>query len=296
MSTFSLDGNGLTVRISVDGGGRIARLVDADGDDWLVTTDRPEATSTVPIPFVDGTRGGWDECLPSISPCPDPNRPASIADHGDFWYLGWEVSAHDRWRVSLRAPDRGHPLSVGKTVELIPGEQAIRVTVHATNTSDAAYRMLYSAHPLWRWPASASLGIAAATTLRTAFGPEWEPQQTATWPYLNGHDMRRIQRDGLPENFKFFVRWRGSVRLSFDDRDKSLLLSQDHATSPWLGVCVNRDAWPASEPGESWIALEPTTSPTDSLAEAVLDHAAVEIPAGGMRAWVTTVRIERAAE
>lgn len=37
--------------------------------------------------FTGAVAFGWDECLPTVAPCPDPADPAGspLRDHGDLW-------------------------------------------------------------------------------------------------------------------------------------------------------------------------------------------------------------------
>jgi len=280
----------LTVSVVPGAGARIAQLSDRTGRDWLVETDRPEpayADDVAParVRFEDGTRGGWDECLPSVAAGP------ASADHGELWFRAWRQTRTSDVAAEFIAPTLRSAQRVTKAIRLLGDRAAVSVELRIQNTTHDEYLFLYSAHPLWRWTSDARLELPGAGEVRPAFG------RTAVapgrWPRLGGEDLSRLPRRGARENFKVFVAWAGRARLSFAGVAGALLISQLDPVTPWLGVCVNRDLWPADEPGESWIALEPTTSPTDSLDTAAAAGTAATLAAGASLAWTTTVEIEQ---
>jgi hypothetical protein len=283
---ITLHGNGLMVSVTPESGGRITQLTDRQGQRWLVETDRrePAFAGGVAVDFAAGTRGGWDECLPSVSACVHPDTAVAVADHGDYWWRPWQIIALADDQLILEPAHVDGPLRVRKTIT-VSGELAtVQVGIRVTNVGATDYRFLYSAHPLWRWDGDARLDLPGATETRMAFG---RPAATGTWPMSGA----RFEPSGVPENYKMFVRWDGCAVLSFAGRTGALVLTQAGAATPWLGVCVNRDHWPADCPGESWIALEPTTSPTDSLVDAVADGSAYRLGGGQSLEWNSTIEI-----
>jgi hypothetical protein len=276
---ITLHGNGVTVSVTPAGGGRITQLIDRRGQRWLVETGRPEPVFTdgVAVDFTAGTRGGWDECLPSITACVHPDTAVTVADHGDYWWRPWQIIALADDRLILEPAEVNGPLRVRKTISVSHERAALQMGIRVTNVGTTDYRFLYSAHPLWRWDGDARLDVPGAGETRVTFG---HPSATDAWP-----------RTGTPENFKMFLRWDGCATLSFAGRAGALRLTQAGTATPWLGVCVNRDHWPADCPGESWIALEPTSSPTDSLVDAAADGSAHRLGSGQSLEWNSTVEI-----
>ena len=286
---IELSGAGLTVTVTPEGGARITQLTDRTGRRWLVETGRPQvgtATDPARVDFADGSRGGWDECVPSVAACRHPDTGDPVADHGDLWWRPWRVVRLTRERVTLEPAVRTGPLLARKTVTVGRTRPELRVRLAVRNTGDRDHRVLYSAHPLWRWPGDARLDVPAGGETRGAFG---RVRGGGSWPHCGGYDLSALARAGVPENFKAFVRWDGRATLSFGAA--VLMLSRSGGPTPWLGVCVNRDAWPPQSPGDSWIALEPTTSPTDSLVEATAAGDAVTLAGGHHVVWENTVRI-----
>jgi galactose mutarotase-like enzyme len=278
-------------------GARIAQITDALGNNWLTDTGSGELTDGAPVLFAGGTRGGWDECLPSVSACPDPNRPGfDVADHGDFWAARWSVDSLEDGAVVMVSDLPHHPLQVRKTVTLTPDREEVEVEVEIGNRSGAPYRFLYSAHPLFAFEHDTTIEIPGAGDVVTGFGPDWPDPLAGEWPLLvetdgRSRDLSQIPYLGELVNHKVFVRWAGQVRMSVPALGSSMLMRQPGEENPWLGLCVNRAAYPSTAEGDRWIALEPTTAPTDSLVSAVECGSDVTIAAGGSRSWTTKVEI-----
>jgi len=251
-------------------GGRIVQISDPHGFSWLVETSRPEPERNPNGGFRDGTQGGWDDCIPSIDSEEDPNpeRDGKISDHGDFWSVRWDVADFSDATVTLAGSRQGQPLMLRKSVSV--NHKSVFVTLRVTNSGLRPYRFLYSGHPLLRWTADARVQIDDA-----------EPIDLA--------------RSGTPRNYKWFVSWKGRVELRLEGTPHSLVLSQSTLETPWLGLCVNRDFWPTPGIGHSWIALEPTTSPTDSLIEAIRSDSARELGAGEECEFTTRISFEERA-
>lgn len=294
---------GLTVTVVPRSGARIAQITDAAGRNWLIDTGRAEPNTDRPIAFAEGTRGGWDECLPSIVSCTDPNSGragSQIADHGDFWARPWTVQELLATEVVLDSGDVHHSLRIRKTIRLRPGRPGFEVRLDVHNRSERAYRFLYSAHPLWAWSNTAEIELPGATEVRTGFGQQWPEPLSGSWPLLSNGvgdpvDLSTVSRTGKPTNYKVFVRWAGHARLSFPALRSAVELRQSSQLTPWLGICVNRDAWPAVGAGESWIAIEPTTAPTDSLLEAVMAGTDQVLEPGQSLSWTSSIEIVQTA-
>lgn len=251
--------HGVSVTVVPGYGARIAQITDSHGNDWLANTGAQELADDVPVSFAAGTRGGWDECLPSVAPCGDPNRPGcDIADHGDFWAAPWSATMLDDHAATFITAVPGHPLAMRKTVRLPAGRQRFTVDIDIVNRSDAPYQFLYSAHPLWAFNSDVVVDVPGSGDFVAGFGcPD-----DLTAP------IGEIVRRGDRTNYKVFVRWSGTARYAVPALSTAVVLRQDPAVNRWLGVCVNRGGYPAGMAGDYWIALEPTTAPTDSLATA----------------------------
>jgi hypothetical protein len=285
VTTLTLGGGPrqLTVTVSTVGA-RLCQITDPRGHEWLVDDGRTEPTSEMPIPFERGTRGGWDDCFPSIDAEADPRGDRMIADHGDFWFRSWSVSAVGAISTTLHTTGITHPLRAEKTVRLRQDASIVEIDYVLTNTSETPYRFLFSGHPLFRWAGDAVLEIPRGGRVTPAFGL---PARAGIWPRLDGRDLSRIPSERGPMMKKFFVEWDGSVTLSFVS-GRSLTLRQSTDVTPWLGVCINAASWPEHDPGSDWIALEATTSPHDSLEQAIQSGNAFVLDPSERVAWTAS--------
>ena len=140
---------------------------------------------------VDGGRGGlrgaeafgWDECLPTVAPCPDPadaTAPA-LRDHGEQWGRPADVEATDdrlvatwtrsRWRLRFRRAITLDGAAVDCEYELAAG-------------GDQALPFLWSMPRCSRWSrvrASSSNRVGARVTHHEGF-PFAPGLETVAWP------------------------------------------------------------------------------------------------------------------
>lgn len=296
-AVFLSNRGGLTVTVIPSRGARIAQITDSLGTDWLADTGAGELPDGAPVEFAKGNRGGWDECLPSVSGCADPNRAGiDIADHGDVWATPWVVKHLDEGTVALTSSRRDHPLEMRKTVSLNADRERLRVDLEVLNRSATPYKFLYSAHPLWVFGHDAAIDIPGACVMSTAFGPDWPRPIQGSWPMAPGgnngvQDISRILHRGDPANYKVFVRWSGEARLSFPALGSAVVLRQSPAVTPWLGICVNRGAYPSTVDGDRWIAIEPATAPTDSLVTAVESGWERTLEPGAVLSWTSNIEL-----
>ena len=251
-----LERDGVRIEVS-EIGGRISSLRDSTGREWLVQTGRAEPKFELQdVRFPQGTRGGWDDCLPGIDSEPDPNvqRSGTIADHGDFWFRRWNLieSASDRIVLGVEADD--HPLRLQKTISLHADAVELGLRVH--NASTDRYALLTSSHPLLTWDSGAVLEVPGVSDAHYFFGERFQPPFDSFEAAIPPGSMS-----------KSYLRWEGIARLRI--AGSVLQIEQSTETSPWLGVCINRGLWPVDSPGPDWIALETTTSPCDLLSDAM---------------------------
>lgn len=289
----------LSVDVLAERGAHIEQIHDNPSDvDWLAAfgrTAKPGVTKT----FADGTRSGFDDCLPSIAPCADPNdgrRGSMIADHGDFWSAPWSVRERSDTAVALDTHGIDHVLVVHKRVELALDQPSLTIVYRLTNRGDHSYRYLYSAHPLFAWPSDARLLLPAGAPVSVAFGGGIAaPGSSGRWPWLPGRtgpvDLTRVPLDGDRVNYKVFVRSPGSCTLQFAGRDRELTMDYSPSRLPWLGICVNRGAWPSPAARENWIALEPATAPADSLTDAIARGDERTLAPGQTTSWALHLKL-----
>lgn len=242
-------------------GARVSQVRTSDAGAWFLPSQPFDQRG--PVGFERGARAGWDECFPSIEAVD------GVSDHGDLWHRQWRVVEHDQTRVCMALDDDRSDVRVEREVTLVDAGLMTLVRIENRSTKPVPY--LYSAHPMFAWRSDATLDVPGGAELQHLFGAAIE------WVSDDAGARVDLPIDGRADCVKYFVRWQGDARLHQDHG--VLRISADARSLPWLGVCVNRRAWPAPEREQLWIALEPATAPTDSLDIAASTGAAMTLAA-----------------
>jgi hypothetical protein len=79
---------------------KLTNLRRLDGREWLWRGDQiPLAPPKPGASYVEtADSGGWDECFPTVGPCPIPGAPPGtppLPDHGELWSAPWTSSVYD---------------------------------------------------------------------------------------------------------------------------------------------------------------------------------------------------------
>jgi hypothetical protein len=73
--------------------------------------------------------------------------------------------------------------------------------------------------------------------------------------------------------------------------DAVLELSWERTTAPTVGVWLSAGGWPVGGPPALQVALEPTTSPDDHLADALAHRRPLIVEPGAERRWWVRLRV-----
>src|SRR5688572_20467050 len=81
-------------------GMKLTNMRRLDGREWLWRSDQiPLASPRPGASYVEAAdSGGWDECFPTVGPCPIPGAPPgtpSLPDHGELWSAAWVSSVYE---------------------------------------------------------------------------------------------------------------------------------------------------------------------------------------------------------
>lgn len=244
-------------------------------------TDNFRRSRTMPFDASDAS--GWDECLPSVAPCEltTAQGVVTVPDHGDLWRISWETLHATASTCTLRAQCFSLPLELVRTaaVEPIDAGFRIRLEYRLRNLGKIPVPWAWSAHPLLAvdpgdrilLPESVhSVAVEASLTGRLS-GPVMK------WPIAHlsagATDLSIAQAPGSQIGDKLFAgplnereSWCALERFSAGLR---IRVSFDPAIAPFLGVWLCHGGWPPRPgPKQMCVALEPSTSPVDSLASA----------------------------
>ena len=132
-------------------GARITSLVDRrTGREWLVPGTLPgtaAAWAAEGAVFGGAEAFGWDECLPTVAPCPDPAdaMAPALRDHGEQWGRPADVEATDDRLVATWTRSRW-PLRFRRAITLEGAAVACEYELEAGG--DRALPILWSMHAL----------------------------------------------------------------------------------------------------------------------------------------------------
>ena len=258
-----------TLRVSVvpDYGAKIIDLTDKrTGRNWLVEGWPTEASGDDAV-FGGVQAYGWDECFPTVAPCPGGPWGQDLRDHGALWGRPWRSVVGDggitntfddaRFAFTRRLALNGNRLTTHYRLE---------------NRTDHGLPYLWSAHPLLNLAPGEILRLpdttGVAATYVSARGETW-PSTSLSWPSAEiGHQQVDLDRvHAIDERFAAKLYGDGGVpdRAEVDGVDGRLCLRWQ---ADALGIWLDYGGWPDPEPVHQ-VAIEPTTAPADDLQSAV---------------------------
>jgi galactose mutarotase-like enzyme len=306
-------------------GGKIASLRLA-GREWLWTSDvLPYRVPDEAVRADDDVSyvktadtGGYDECFPTVGPCTLPAgvagtahatgaAPLRLPDHGELW--------SQQPRTTVRREAGVEAATCEWTGRRLPYVFVREVAVHAdgrvamhylaTNTSDAPFPFLWSAHPLLplgdrtrvRLPAGARTRVDATHGIALA-----APPAEHRWPRVHGatgeSDFSHPAALGDGWACKLFLDLPAApVTATIEEDDARLVVAFDGAEVTHLGLWLNNHGWTPFDDGRPYrnLALEPCLGAPDSLSAALEApwDAAPWLQPGESRRWTLTWRGER---
>ena len=290
-------------------GGKISSLrLLPDGTELLQPPLRPYASHsrdmTRTMSFDQGDASGFDECLPSVSPCilSTAGGHISIPDHGDFWRIEWQAGVASN-RIQLSAEGFSLPLRFEKTLHL--DDSTLKIDYRVTNTGDLPAPRAWSAHPLFAVDAGDRIVVPGHVEQVTVEGSAADRLGKAgaahNWPLAIQSDGRTTDLSvaGGPDDLigdKIYMAapregWCALERCRLKTRIE-VRFNPDEI--PWLGLWLCYGGWPEAGPvRQQCVALEPCTAPVDSLAAAIDSGAARHLAAGASTTWSVEFRLTR---
>ena len=175
-------------------GGKISNLRRRRGREWL-WRDRTRELSDLPADGRFPDTGGWDECFPTIAPCPMPGAAPGepdLPDHGELWSLDWQ---HDLLEtpaatvLASRVEGKLLPYEFQRDIVMPHEGDAFRVEYRLIHRGEAApFPFLWSAHPLFIAQPKTTVTMPTVTGLRVDHAtarPDLPPiAETVDWGRL----------------------------------------------------------------------------------------------------------------
>ena len=321
LETLVLDNDRVRVVVVPALGARVISLVDRfTNRDWLVQGEPPDAVTLAAweheeAVFDGAAAYGWDECLPTVAPCPDPLDAAAapLRDHGELWGRPCDVREEAGALVALW---RGTRRSYRFTRRLRLDGAAVVAEYELHNDGADELPVLWSMHPLlalaqgsvFEVEGLASVRVADAVGVPLARGH-------AAWPEAPALDggMLALDTVGAPDSgvaLRMFGGW--ELYGSWDSVSGEGLPGVAAVVQPdgsildvaWYApICPNLGIWrsdggwpPAPAAPRVQHALEPTTSPDDELSTAIANGRALVVAPAERVAWSVTLRVRAPGE
>ena len=277
-------------------GARVTKLTDLEtGQQWL-TEGECEGGSGDEAQFLGKQARGWDECFPTISPC-EVDCWGKLRDHGLLWGRPWAATQTDS-AIQARYSDERFIFDRSLRID---GKTVI-AEYAATNTSGKAFSYIWSQHCILEMQTGEAIQIpdkslAYRISQVSRMGENFRSSEL-NWPVHDSTGLDLSKALGKSERFHAKIHGIAEIARETDPAEIEasvigkrgrIRFSWNRENTPGLGLWLNYGAWPSEAPGQQ-VAIEPTTSNTDCLEEALKLKCARTLKPGEIDEW--TVRIE----
>lgn len=288
-------------------GGKVASIR-VRGHELLQQPLAPVAARTRMMSFDAGDASGWDECLPSVAACAvyTAAGSAQVPDHGDLWRVAWDVIQANQASATLRGRCFSLPLELERTLTLSETGQGWRIetSYRLTNTGTVDVPWSWAAHTLYATDAGDRIELPETVRelrLEGSGGNRLgQGGDTVRWPLAKlaaggETDLTIAARPDAGIGDKLFA---GPLKANENwcalERPKAgvrIRVSFDTVATPYLGLWICYGGWPERPgPKQVCVALEPATTPVDSLA--IVGPWSRVLKAGESDSWRMTVDLE----
>jgi hypothetical protein len=285
-------------------GGKVASIRN-NGIELLQQPLLPYATRTLSTAFEESDASGFDECLPSVSAC-DIDTPAgkvSIPDHGEFWRISHDAISSADNELHLTATGTVLPLRFERKLSLIKESgrhkpEALHVDYKLENIGQHPIHYAWSAHPLFAVDPGDRIHLPPdVTTIRVensarrrlgargAVHP-WPFAQLASGEFAH-LDLVGYESDNVGDKlYTGAPAGDGWCAIERKNAGLRVRVEFDPALTPWLGLWLCYGGWPENQALRQYcVALEPCTSPVDSLCSAMAGGHARSLAPGQCDLW-----------
>lgn len=285
------------ITIAIAEGGRIASLRSLRSGLEFLTQAREHRQAVTPglaAKFQTGPCAGIEECLPTVGPSGLETIGGPAPDHGDFWQLPWTIiDAQGSDTLVLEAMGFSRPFRFQKQLSLLG--PTLRVVYTLENRSDERLPFLYACHPLFAVdPGDRILlphEVKALDLYYSRNGRLGRPGSKLGWPVTSEGEV--LDRAGKPDDHTAEMFYTGKLTghrgcaIRRASSGEAIEIAFSHDTLPYLGLWLCYGGWPdgGEQPLQYAVALEPTTSPCNTLAEAVANRSAPCIAGKSTLSW-----------
>jgi galactose mutarotase-like enzyme len=293
-------------------GMKLTNLRRLNGREWLWRSDQiPLAPPRPGASYVEtADSGGWDECFPTVGPCPIPGGPPgtpALPDHGELWSALWTSSVYDSPNgTTLAGSAQGtiFPYAFHREITLDSDEPVLHFRYLLRHTGEIPFPWIWSSHPLLNVQPGSVLTLPDVTQVKAAAvhgRTDLNEGDVVSWPGAIGGQADNFT---FPDDGGWAAKLFGDIgatgRMVLTDarRGERLELQVRREEVPQVGVWINCRGWaPAGRSPYYNLALEPCIGAPDRLDRAVLEwRTAQTLRPGEERRWSVQVRLLDATE
>ncbi len=261
-------------------GGKIASIRN-QGRELLAKNPRKAYTlARYAAPYAEFDASGFDECFPTIGPCPYPDYPwagIEMPDHGELWSLPWLCQAAGN-QLRLETSGIHIPYHFTKTISITEGGD-IRFQYRVSNPTPFSFRFLWSAHPLFAPQPGMRIVLPAETRVlvdwskNDRLGKIW---QEHPWPLTQDNNHNPVDlglvlgsEAGLVDKLYTTHLSEGWCALYNPQDGRYTAFVFSTLQIPYVGLSINLGGWPVDAPGYYNLGLEPCSGFPDRLDQAI---------------------------
>ena len=288
-------------------GMKLTNLRRLNGREWLWRSDQtPLAPPHPNASYVESAdSGGWDECFPTVGPCPVPGAPPGaplLPDHGELWSAPWSSSVYqsaDGTTISGAARGSRFPYEFHRRITLHPDEPLVTFHYLLRHAGGEPFPWIWSCHPLLNVQPGSVLMLPGVTQAKVAAvhgRSDWQVNEVISWPSALGANQGGFtfpKAGGWAAKLFSDVGPDGRMTLLDPRRGERLELAVRRDEVPQVGLWINCRGWaPAGFTPYYNLALEPCIGAPDRLDVAVADWKTARwLGAGEERQWSLDVRL-----
>jgi galactose mutarotase-like enzyme len=287
-------------------GMKLTNLRRHNGREWLWRSDQiPLGPPRPGASYVEtADSGGWDECFPTVGPCPIPGAPPGtppLPDHGELWSASWSSSVYEQESgTTLAASTQGlvFPYVFHREMTLDKHEPLVRFRYLLRHTGATPFPWIWSSHPLLNVQPGSVIELPGVSQVRVdaVHGRnDLEEGAVVSWPQAVSGESSRFS---FPKEDRWAAKLfadvgTGRMFLTDPRRGERLEFVVPPQQVPQVGLWINCHGWapPGRKPYYN-LALEPCIGAPDRLDLAVNQwRTAQTLAPGEERTWSLEVRL-----
>ena len=278
----TLQNNVMRVVVAPGAGARVVSLMDVrTGREWLAKGAPPLRPGSGASYGLEEA-AGWDECFPTVAPCTFGGF--ALRDHGEVWGRPWDIEASEP--LHLATVFRSDAFVFRRVLQLV--DTTLIARYRLTNPSPKPLAASWAMHPLFGLKKGETIELDSVSALAPTYlstQPDASRFTPIPWPAGDARlPFALAEVQGADANFagKFFAIGVGThARIG----GASEFIDLRWRGINHLGLWLAYGGWPTTNEIVH-VAIEPTTSPCDSLAEAMSQYDdLVTLAAFGTREW-----------